>query len=81
MYNHYFQTLAKGVSARTAPTLINTVHDKDTEINELVIYRRVTKNNNEIKDEVEELMNWMFGEDTHSRVSNNIDSGEEDTNT
>ena len=35
--------------------------------------------NNEINDEVEELMDWVFGEDAHSRVSNNIDSEEEDT--
>ena len=56
----------------------NTVHDKDTEINELV--EESQGHNNEINDEVEELMNWVFGEATHSRISNNIDSEEEDTN-
>ena len=57
---------------------INTVHDKDTEIDELVI-EESQGHNNEINDEVEELMDWVFGEDAHSRVSNNIDSEEEDT--
>ena len=51
----------------------------DTEINELVI-KESQGHNNEIKYDVEELMYWVFGEDTHSRVSNNIDSEEEDTN-
>ena len=60
-------------------TNINTVHDKETEINELVI-EESQGHNKEINDEVEELMNWVFGQDTHSRVSNNIDSEEEDTN-
>ena len=36
--------------------------------------------NNEINDKVEQLMNSVFGEDTHSSVSNNIDSEEEDIN-
>ena len=58
-------------------TNINTVHDKDTEIDELVI-EESQGHNKEINDEVEELMDWVFGEDAHSRVSNNIDSEEED---
>ena len=56
----------------------NTVHDKYTEIDELVI-EESQGHNIEINDEVEELMDWVFGEDAHSRVSNNIDSEEEDT--
>ena len=58
-------------------TNISTGHDKDpedTEINELVLEESQKTN-----DEVDELMDWVFGEETDNTLSPDTDSEEEDT--